>query len=167
MAKRAKRRPASPQADFDGREVVVLDDGRELAYYDPSEAVEEHHRSKIGQKTLGGLAVDEGTVLDADSEGKTGANSVGKVVAIPKLGQEEIFGHLEFPVVVPGAAEDIDSAMHRVREYLEGIGLTRSHFQSFTATTHYYVAPLGKRECGWSFSFESTPFSLFPAITEH
>lgn len=167
MAKRAKRRSAKQQPGFDGREIVVLDDGRELAYYDPTEAVEEHHQSKLQQKTLGGLAIDEGTVLEPDEQGSTGANRSGKVVAIPKIGQEEVFAHLEFQTVAPGAAEDVDSAMHRVREYMERIGLTRKHFQSFTVTTHYYLAPLGKRECGWSFSFESTPFSFFPTVEEH
>lgn len=145
---------------FGGRYPVVLDDGREAVYYDPTEAVEEHAAASTPPKTLGGLAVDEGKVLEQDEHGRTGANRSGKIVAIAKRGQEEVFAHLNFAVVLPAVASDPDEAMAHARRYLKRAGLEARDFLSFNVTTHYYMAPLGKRECGWSFAFESKPFEL-------
>lgn len=151
-------------SEFTGRSVIAQEDGTEVAYYDPTEAVEEHAASKAKQKEIGGIPVDEGEVLEQDENGKTGANSSGRIVAIPKRGQEEIFSHLDFAAVVPVSADDSHEAMLHVRRYLKRAGLSAGDFLSFSVTTHYYLAPLGKRECGWSFSFESKPFGLFPTL---
>ncbi len=145
------------RGEFQGRRAVELEDGREVAYYDPAEAVEEHAAAQ-SSKTLGGLAVDEGEVLQQDENGQTGANRTGRVVAVAKRGQEEIFAHLDFPAVLSVSAHDPDEAMAHARRYLQRAGLKPGDFLSFNVTTHYYNAPLGKRECGWSFSFHSKPF---------
>lgn len=151
---------------YGGRFPVAMEDGTEVVYYDPTEAVEEHAGADTPQKTLGGLSVDEGTPLEQDEDGKTGANSSGRVLAVPKRGQEEIFAQLNFAVVLPASASDPDEAMGHARRYLKKAGLRPSDFLSFNVTTHYYLAPLGKRECGWSFSFESKPFSVTPQLEQ-
>lgn len=158
---------ADPQ-DFTGREELELEDGREAVLYDPSEAVEEWSRGQEETLTIGsldgGLQVDSGEPLEQDESGKTRANSSGRIIAVPKRGQEEVFAHLKFPAVLSTSARDVDEAMDHARRQLLRIGLTPADFLSFNITTHYYQAPLGKRECGWSFSFEAKPFGLVPEI---
>jgi len=158
---------AEPEA-FGGREEIELEDGREAALYDPSEAVEEWDRERAETRTIGsldgGLQVDSGEPLKQDESGRTRANSSGRIIAVPKRGQEEIFAHLKFPAVLPMSAKDVDEAMDHARRQLLRAGLTPADFMSFNITTHYYQAPLGKRECGWSFSFESKPFGLIPEV---
>lgn len=148
---------AQPESSFGGCRVVQLEDGQEVAYYDPTEAVEEHAASQ-STRTLGGLAVDDGELLESDENGRTVSNRSGRVVAVAKRGQEEIFAHLDFPAVLPVSASDPDEAMAHARRYLKQAGLKPGDFLSFDVTTHYYQAALGKRECGWSFSFHSNPF---------
>lgn len=141
---------------------VELDDGREVVYYDPTEAVEEHAAAKHSPKTLGGLAIDEGEVLEQDEHGRTEANSSGKIIALAKRGEEDPFSYLKFPTVLPVVASTADEAMAHVRRHLKRQGISPKDFLSFNVTTHYYLAPLGKRECGWSFSFEQKPFAMAP-----
>ena len=150
----------SAEGEFRGRSAVELEDGREVAYYDPTEAVEEHAASSAEQKTLGGIAVDQGTPLepqDADS-----ARSSARIVAVPMRGQEEPFGQLSFPTVLPVSASDPDEAMAHARRHLKRLGLSPYDFMSFDLTTHSYFGPLGKRVCGWSFSFSSQAPKLLP-----
>lgn len=169
----------SNSEDYEGREVVALEDGSEVAYYDPTAAIEEYADSRASedssstpddqlaaksQKTIGGLLVDEGMVLEPDEQRRTTANSASRVVAVPKRGEEEVFAHLEFAVVLPTAAGSVDEAMSHARRHLKRAGLTPSHFLSFDITTHYYLGTFGKRECGWSFLFESKPFSPEPRM---
>ena len=142
-----------------GRFPVELEDGREIVYYDPTEAVEEHAAGKRPRKTLGGLEVDEGEVLEQDEQGRTEANSSGLIVALAKRGQEDPFSYLKFPTVLQAVASTADEAMAHVRRHLKRKGLSPKDFLSFNVTTHYYLAPLGKRECGWSFSFEQKPWA--------
>lgn len=145
-----------------GRFPVELEDGREIVYYDPTEAVEEHAAAQKPGKTLGGLEVDEGEILEQDELGRTEANSSGMIVALAKRGQEEPFSHLKFPTVLPAVASTADEAMAHVRRYLKRRRMAPGDFLSFNVTTHYYIAPLGKRECGWSFSFEQKPWAIEP-----
>lgn len=148
---------ADREESYAGRKLVQGAEG-EIAYYDPTEAVEEY--AQRGTKSLGGLTVDEGEALPQDEHGQTAANSSGKVVAVPMRGQEEVFAHLDFPVTLNVPASDADEAMGHVRRHLQRRGFSPRDFLSFNVTSHYYMAPLGKRLCGWSFSFESKPFSV-------
>lgn len=146
------------KSEFQGRSEVILEDGREAALYDPTEAVEEHAARKRPSKLIGGLEVDEGEVLPQDERGRTEANSSGLVIAVPKRGQEEVFAHLEFPTALSVSADFVGEALEHARRHLSRLGRGPQDFFSFNITTHYYQAPLGKRECGWSFSFEANPY---------
>ena len=154
--------------DFTGREELELEGDQRAVLYDPSEAVEEWFREQEETRTIGalsgGLQVDLGEPLEQDESGRTQANSSGRIIAVPKRGQEDVFSHLNFPAVLSVSAGDVDEAMDHARRQLLRAGLTPADFMSFNITTHYYQAPLGKRECGWSFSFESKPFGLIPEV---
>lgn len=146
------------EGDFQGRSKVTLENGQEAVLYDPTEAVNEHAAAQKPTRLIGGLRVDEGEVLPQDDRGRTEANSSGTVIAVAKRGQEEIFSHLEFPTKLPVSASYMGEAMEHARRHLSRLGGGPQDFFSFNITTHYYQAPLGKRECGWSFSFETNPY---------
>ena len=148
----------SRRKDFRGRSEVTLENGQEAVLYDPTEAVEEHAAAQRPTKRIGGLEVDEGKALPQDEKGRTEANSSGLVIAVPKRGQEEIFAHLEFHTALPVSADYMGEALEHARRHLSRMGKGPDAFFSFNITTHYYQAPLGKRECGWSFSFETNPY---------
>lgn len=109
-------------------------------------------------KSLGGLTVDQGKSLDPEEIAD--ARIPGKLIAVAKRGQEAVFGHLNLSPVIPVSAADADEAMAHARRYLKRAGITRN-FLSFDLTTHFYLAPLGKRVCGWSFTFREGTGTAF------
>lgn len=142
---------------YGGRSVVEAADGAEVAYYDPTEAVEEYFAGSKTSKILGGLKVDAGKPVDLRAAKD---RLPGNVVAVAKNGEEEPFDFLKFPSVAPKSADDANSAMLIARGVLRDNGLKVGDFLSFDVTTHYYYAPLGKKECGWSFTFHNKPFNV-------
>jgi len=149
----------SAESAFTGRSPVELEDGQEVVYYDPTEAVEEHAVA-AESKSLGGVSVDQGRAID--SQDADSARSAARIVAVAMRGQEEPFGYLSFPTVLPVSASDPDEAMAHARRHLKRIGLSPYDFMSFDLTTHFYLGPLGKRVCGWSFSFSQGAPKLLP-----
>lgn len=153
-------------ADYEGRSVVDLGNGEEVAYYDPTAAVEEYTESKGKTKEIGGLKVDEGRKLERTVDGRIKGSKPGRTIAVAKVGEEEPFSFLRFPAVAPRSAGDVDSAMRMARGALRDMGLKSDAFLSFDITTHYYMAALGKRECGWSFTFHIKPFAPVPGFSK-
>lgn len=151
------RKQRSRDGFYEGRSVVKSTNGSEVAYYDPTAAVEEHFSNTQKTKILGGLKVDAGRTVDLESEKD---RLPGNVVAVAKNGEEDPFSFLKFPSVAPNSANDANSAMLIARGVLRDNGFKVGDFLSFDVTTHYYYAPLGKKECGWSFTFHNKPFNV-------